>query len=153
MRTLIPLFAATMMGCGTVGLEAFDTGGEGSPLLGVDPDGDLSFGRVSPAKEKSAVEEVLLYSAGDTTLAIVDVYLNESSSGAYTVRNDLPLPLLLQPGGEFPVEVRFAPFAVGSFSGELVVLFDNGTEEGESARIPIVGQGCEDPDQTGSCAD
>ncbi len=153
MRNLIPFLLAATMGCGTVGLESFDSGGGGSPLLGIDPTGDLSFGRVSPSIEKSALEEVLLYSAGEATLAIVDVYLDESSSGAYSMRSDLPLPLRLEPGREFPVEVRFSPYAVGSFSGELVVLFDNGTEEGESVRVPVVGSGCDDPDETGVCSD
>ena len=67
------------------------------------------------------------------------------------VRAYLPLPLRLEPGLEFPVELRFTPYAVGTFSGELVVLYDDGTAEGESVRIPISGQGCDDPDETGSC--
>ena len=151
MRTTSILLLSTMLGCADVGLSRFDSGVPASAELGVDPDGEVLFGRVSPAIDKSALEEVVLYSAGGSTLAIVDVYLDESSSGAYSMRDDLPLPLRLAPGLEFPVELRFTPYAVGTFSGELVVLFDNGTPEGESVRIPITGEGCEDPDETGSC--
>jgi hypothetical protein len=153
MRILIPLLIAMTIGCGDMGLAQFDSGALGQPALGVDPEGDIRFGRVSPSIPKSALEEVVLYSAGDSTLAIVDVYLDESSSGAYALRDDLPLPLRLEPGREFPVELRFAPYAQGNFAGELVVLFDDGTAEGESVRIPVHGEGCSDPDETGSCRD
>jgi len=151
MRALLSIIFVAGMGCGTVGLQPFDTGGVGTAALGMEPSGDLRFGRVSPAISKSVLEELLLYSAGDTTLAIVDVYLDESTSGAFSMRNDLPLPLRLEPGREFPVELRFAPFAVGSYAGELVVLVDDGTPEGEQVRIDISGQGCEDPEETGNC--
>jgi|GEM_PF-3101006 len=149
---LFMLFIAAI-GCGPLGLERMDTGASGAAELGVEPEGNVRFGKVSPSTEKSVVEEILLYSAGNGTLAIVDVYLDDSSSGAYSMRGDLPLPVRLTPGSEFPVQVRFSPYAVGTFSGELVVLFDDGTEEGESVRISIVGEGCADPDETGSCSD
>jgi len=153
MRCLTSLLFAFSLGCGDIGLVRFDSGGIGLSELGVDPEGDLRFGRVSPSISKSALEQLVLYSAGDNTLAIVDVYLDESTSGAYSVRDDLPLPIRLEPGREFPVEIRFSPFAVGTFAGELVVLYDNGTAEGESVRVPIRGEGCQDPDETGGCVD
>jgi hypothetical protein len=152
MRFFNPLLIIATMGCADMGLSRFDSGVAGIPELGVAPEGDLQFGRVSPSIPKSALQELTLYSAGDATLAIVDVYLDDSSSGAYSVRSDLPLPLRLEPGREFPLEVRFVPFAVGTFAAELVVLFDDGTAEGESYRIPIKGEGCQDAEQTGTCS-
>ena len=55
MRILISFLLAFSTGCGGVGLARFDSGASGSAALGVDPEGDIRFGRVSPAIEKSVL--------------------------------------------------------------------------------------------------
>jgi len=138
-------------GCGTMGLGVMDTGEVSVASLGVDPMGDIDFGRVSPAKPKSELQDVVLYADGEGTLVIVDVYLGSATSDAFSMRQDLPLPIRLEDNGEFPVQVRFMPFATGAYAGELIVLMDNGTPEGEEIYLNITGRGCDDPSETGAC--
>lgn len=150
---LLTLTLALSTACGGVGLTRFDSGQSDSMKLGVDPEGEIRFGQVSAALNKSVVEEVVLYSAGSTTLTIIDVYLDESSSSAYSIGGSLPLPVRLEPGRDFPLQLRFRPDEAGSHSAGLVILIEDGSETGESTRIEVVGQGCEDPSGSGSCED
>lgn len=147
------LVMSLLSGCGSMGLSTGDTGVTAIASLGVDPTGDVDFGRVSPAKDKSDLEDVILFAEGLGTLNVVDVYLSNASSGAFTMRNNLPLPMRLHDGEEFPVQVRFLPYTTGSFEGELVVLVDDGTAQGTEVTVPLLGWGCQDPDQTGTCTE
>lgn len=147
------LIVSLLSGCGSMGLSTGDTGIKTVANLGVDPTGDVDFGRVSPAKDKSDLEDVILFADGLGTLNVVDVYLSNASSGAFTMRNNLPLPMRLHDGEEFPVQVRFLPYTTGAFTGALVVLVDDGTAEGTEVTVPLLGWGCQDPDQTGACTE
>jgi hypothetical protein len=151
MRPVLTILTFLIGGCGSMGLDITDTGDTPLALLGVDPMGDIDFGRVSPAKPKSALQDVVLYAQGEGTLAIVDVYLSNVTSEAFTMRNNLPLPIRLDADGEFPVQVRFLPYAAGAYAGEMVVLVDDGSAEGEEIFLPLTGRGCDDPDETGYC--
>ena len=126
MRNLLLILGLSISGCGSYGLQVFDTGGASS-TLGIDPMGGIEFGEHSPALEKSVRKEVVLWVDGDAPLAIVDVYLEGASSDAFSISDELPLPIRLQPEGDFPLQLRFAPYAKGSFRGELVILIDDGT--------------------------
>ncbi len=140
------------MGCGTVGLSSYDTAISADDIsLGVDPRGNIEFGQVSPAKSKSEIQDIVLYAQGEGLLNIVDVYLSDASSSSFTMRQNLPLPMRMEEGSEFPVQVRFLPVATGMFSGELVILLDDGSAEGDEVYLPLSGKGCDDPDETGAC--
>ena len=131
--------------CEDVGLAEYNYETDGA-LLSIDPLGDVEFARTDP-EETGAYEEVLLWAAGDEVVPIIDVFLEDYSSSAFDIRGDLPLPLLLEPGAEFPVEVTFEPYAVGQFTGAIVVQVDVEGEVVELSRR-LVGQGC-DPEGNG----
>ena len=152
MRTQLSVLALMTMGCGTMGLSSYDTAvGAEDITLGVDPRGNIEFGRVSPSKSKSELQDVVLYAQGEGMLNIVDVYLSDSSSTSFSMRQNLPLPMRMEDGEEFPVQVRFLPSTVGMFTGELVILLDDGSPEGDEVYLPLSGKGCEDPGETGAC--
>jgi hypothetical protein len=150
MRNLLLILSLSLSGCGAYGLQVFDTGGASS-TLGIDPMGEIEFGEHSPALEKSVRKEVVLWVDGAVPLAIVDAYLEGSSSDAFSISDELPLPIRLQPGGDFPLQLRFAPHATGTYRGELVILIDDGTEEGAYIHRSIHGTGCDDPALSGDC--
>jgi len=130
-------------GCGTYGLEPTDTGGIPSSL-GIDPFGEIDFGEHSTNANKSARKDILLFVDGDQPLAIIDVFLEGGDSTIFSIPPDLPIPILLQPGSDFPVSLGFSPDSTGSFRGEMTVLIDDGTSEGAYINRPIVGVGCEE---------
>jgi hypothetical protein len=145
MRILLFALAAAVTGCGTYGLEATDTGAMVSSL-GIDPFGEIDFGEHELAAAKSARTDVVLFVDGEQPLAIIDVFLEGGNSDIFRLPDDLPLPILLKPGTDFPVSLRFSPDATGTFRGELTVMIDDGTDEGAYINRPIVGEGCSESD-------
>ena len=141
MRTLIFVLGFLTTGCGTYGLEPSDTGMLPS-ALGIDPFGEIDFGQHSPNASRSARKDVVLFVDGEQQLAIIDIFLEGGESEIFSLPPDLPLPILLQPGIQFPVSMRFAPSSTGTFRGELTVMIDDGTEEGAYINRPVVGEGC-----------
>lgn len=142
MRLFLIALTFALTGCGSIGLDVMDTGGMDS-ILGVDPAGQIDFGQHNASAEKAARKDIVLWVDGGQPLAIVDVYLDETSDSSFWMSSDLPLPIRLSPDMEFPVEVRFNPGDTGTHRGELVVLLDDGTTEGAYVRRPIVGEGCD----------
>ncbi len=142
MRLLFIALTFALTGCGSIGLDVMDTGGMNS-ILGVDPAGQIDFGQHNASATKAARKDVVLWVDGGQPLAIVDVYLDETSDSSFSMSNDLPLPIRLSSDMEFPVEVRFNPGDTGTHRGELVILLDDGTTEGAYVRRPIVGVGCD----------
>lgn len=145
MRTLLFTLAFLATGCGTYGLDATDTGGMASSL-GIDPFGEIDFGKHDLDAPKSARKDVVLFVDGDQPLAIIDVFLEGGNSEIFRLPEDLPLPILLQPGTDFPISLRFSPTSGGTFRGELTVMIDDGTEAGAFINRPISGEGCSDTD-------
>ena len=143
MRTLIFTLGMAVTGCGTYGLEPTDTGMMPSSL-GIDPFGEIDFGEHDPSANKSARQEIVMFVDGEQQLAIIDVFLEGGESEIFSLPPDLPLPILLQPGMQFPVSLRFDPNAPGTFRGELTVMIDDGTEAGAYINRPLVGEGCEE---------
>jgi hypothetical protein len=141
------LLLGAVAGCGSMGLEY--SGDLLGPVLTLDPAGDLYFPDTSPEAE-SAVLTLTLGSAGDEAVSLVDVYVDENSSVAFWLRDDLPVPLRLEPGDSFQVDVHFSPYAVGQFSGTLVIDQDN---QGTRALIErgLSGAGCVDDNLDGAC--
>ena len=130
--------------CGNVGLDALnsDTGAlSAGAVLEIVPTGEIYFGEHSP-DSPSAFQDITLKSTGDSQIAIIDVYLDDMTSQAFQfASDDLPLPLRLQPGKDFPVTVSFSPYAVGQFTGTFVVELDEGGDPAEHTR-PLRGDGC-----------
>jgi len=141
MRLFLIALIFALTGCGSIGLDIMDTGGMNS-ILGVDPAGQIDFGQRNASATKAARKDIVLWVDGGQPLAIVDVYLDETSDSSFWMSSDLPLPIRLSPDMEFPVEVRFNPGDTGTYRGELVVLLDDGTTEGAYVRRPLVGEGC-----------
>jgi hypothetical protein len=150
MHKLLLILSLSLTGCGTYGLQVFDTGSFSSTLV-IDPEGEIQFGEHSSALEKPVRKEVVLWVDGEDPLAIVDVYLDGSSSEVFGLSDDLPLPIRLHPAGSFPLQLKFLPSAAGSYRGELVVLVDDGTEDGAYIHRSIQGLGCDDSGQSGDC--
>ena len=149
MRTLLP---ALMMltGCDDVGLDPHAAALIG-PILEVAPAGDIAFGGAS-FEGGSSTQMLSLLSTGDKDLVVLDVYYDEETPLAFSMDNDLPLPLKLPPGEEFPVMLRFTPEEIGSFNGWVLVVVEaaDGSERELSRRV--IGQGC-DPDYAeGECS-
>ena len=78
------------------------------------------------------------------------VYLADDTSQAFSISDTLPLPLSLEPGAAFPVNVSFDPSAVGQYTGYMVVVVDDGYGEMEVERA-VTGRGCADYDDDGVC--
>lgn len=95
--------------------------------------------------------ELVIISAGDSSLAVHDLYLGGLDAEAFLVP-DLPLPIMLPPGNEFPVRLYFEPDAEGQFSADLTVVTAGNLEEVEVSRR-LVGNGCWDGDDDGVCDD
>jgi hypothetical protein len=145
MRTLLFIIAASFIGCGTYGLEATDTGAMTSSL-GIDPLGEIDFGGHDLNADKSARKDVVMFVDGEQPLAIIDIFLEGGNSEIFKLSEELPLPIMLQPGVDFPVSIRFSPHASGTFRGELTVMIDDGTTEGAYINRPLVGEGCTESD-------
>lgn len=143
---LLALVAGGLAGC--TGLTAYnrDTGIQG-PALEVDPAGGLDFGFQKPSEDPTQ-REVTLSSVGSENVRIIDIYLDDLSSTAFTVYNyaELPLPKPLKPGDEFAFKITFAPYGVGPYSGTLQVKIDpGGGEDFEYKEVALSGEGCDPP--------
>ncbi|MFZ5480413.1 MAG: hypothetical protein ACOZNI_26860 [Myxococcota bacterium] len=135
-----------LIGCGGVGLDQYAVDALG-PLVGTDPDGEVSFGDHVP-DARSQATEVSVLSIGDEDAYVADVWVESNTDGVFFVPNDLPFPQMMEPGAEVPVTIRFAPTAVGTFHGVLVIEIG---EEGTILERMLVGQGCRDTDDDGAC--
>lgn len=148
MKQLLVLAGLFAAGCGQVGLEPLVlTSSDG--VLEIDHSGGIAFGNVSPAADP-VTEEVQLLAAGDFTIRVTGVYLDDDTSQAFSISDTLPLPLSLEPGAAFPVNVSFDPSAVGQYTGYMVVVVDDGYGEMEVERA-VTGRGCADYDDDGVC--
>jgi hypothetical protein len=134
-----------LVGCGGVGLDQLAADALG-PLVATDPDGDIQFGDHVP-DARSMSHEVSVLSTGDESVYVADVWVETNTEGVFYVPNELPFPQLLDPGAEIPVTIRFAPTAVGTFHGALVIEVEDGT----ILERMLVGQGCRDTDRDEAC--
>ena len=142
MRSSLIMLVALVTGCGTVGLAPSDTGLAASELL-IDPYGEIDFGEHSINADKSALMDITLIVDGEKPLAILDMSLDGEDAEHFILPTDLPLPIPLQPGIDFPVSLRFSPDHVGLFMGELNIIIDDGSPENATLNRRIVGEGCD----------
>jgi len=149
------LVPALLVGCEDVGLTAYNDTGDlavsAEERMDVSPAEAIDFGMVA-TNGNSSVEELVLTNTGTTVLPLIDVYMDEFTSQAYYIGDDLPLPLRLQPGAAFTLDVYFKPYAVGEFSGGLILE----VEDAEGLAVverDLKGLGCEDgqPQSQGGC--
>ena len=149
------LAPALLVGCEDVGLVAYNDTGDAAvsaeQRMEVSPADAIDFGMVSTTGS-SSVEELVLTNTGTSVLPVIDVYMDEFTSQAYYIGDDLPLPLRLQPGAAFSLDVYFKPYAVGEFSGGLVIEVEDAQELAKVER-DLKGLGCEDgqPQAQGGC--
>ncbi len=135
-----------LVGCGGVGLDMY-AGDVLGPLVATDPDGDVQFGDHVP-DARSMANDVRVISAGDESVYVADAWVESNTEGVFFLPNELPFPQMLDPGVEIPVTIRFAPTAVGTFHGALVIEVGN---DGTLLERMLVGQGCRDQDDDGEC--
>ena len=142
MRTFLVIVGMLATGCGTVGLVPSDTGAPTSTIE-IDPYGQIDFGAHSINAAKSARMDITLFVQGESPVGILDIVLDGSDADLFVLPPELPLPMRLQPGIDFPLSLRFSPEEVGSFLGEFKVIIDDGTPDGALIHRPIMGDGCE----------
>ena len=146
MRAVVMI--ALLPGCGDMGLNTLVLD-EGEAVLQVDPEGDIAFGGVAYSSGEGS-EIMLLRSVGGAALVVLDVYLQEGTPQAFAVGDALPLPLILESGEDFPVEITFSPDAMGAYNGWVEVVVDSDTGEKFVTRR-ILGQGCDPETAAGTC--
>lgn len=148
------LLAAALVGCGSPGLEPMagdvDGAAGGTARLKLTPSAALEFGQRSPAASPKTLD-VELSVEGAGTVRVVDIYLDATTSRAFSLVNEPDLPLVLEGGGrKSKVKVEFAPYAMGSYFGDLVVTM---VEDGEERELTVAleGEGCADSNADGRC--
>jgi len=134
------------LGCGGVGLDQIAADNtEPSEYLDITPEGMIDFGSHLVNDDPPLPNKTVVLSGdGEGQLAIIDVWLQDSASGTFKLPEELPLPLIIKPGGEFKVKLRFGPTEVTSYTGELNIMYDDGTSEGAVVSRPLTGSGCAD---------
>ena len=142
MRNLITIVAMLSVGCGTMGLSPSDTGA-GASSIEIDPYGEIDFGEHNINASKSARMDITLFVQGDRPVGILDIVLDGDDADLFILPEDLPVPMRLQPGIDFPFALRFSPEEAGSFRGEFKVMIDDGTPDGSFIQRPVMGEGCE----------
>jgi hypothetical protein len=154
MKTLLPLLALPLLlvACADegYGLEGADELGEElGARIELSPEESVQFPPTSIAGVGES--EIVITSSGDQPLAVHDIYLGGLDAENFEVP-DLPLPIMLEPGHEFPVRLFFAPDAEGQYSADLTVVTAGNLEEVEVSRR-LIGSGCWDGDEDGVCDD
>lgn len=139
-------FILLLAGCGQVGMdETVDS--DPHAYLTLDPNGEISFGKVSPHGH-SEEEQVTLTANGDSSLGVQDVWIESKPKDVFYFESDLPFPKNLHPGDSVPLTIRFRPDSTGSFKGTLIIEREDGT----LIERNLTGSGCNDGDQDGDCS-
>jgi hypothetical protein len=132
----VPLFSLLLglLGCG---LETYNEDSAIGPRFELLPEGELSFQRV-PA-DKATQSTLTVLSTGDERMVIDAVALSGPHADRFALPTELPLPISLAPGAEFPINISFEPTAAGQFSALVEVT----PIVGPVLTRRIVGQACE----------
>lgn len=121
--------------CAPVGLEQLNGNDDVTSVPALTPDSTISFGEI-PAGD-SSTRTLTVTPSGDTPISIRGVYFDDNTADAFE-REDLDLPIGLQPGEEAAISLYFYPDEIGTFNGYIVV-FDG--ERQLSRRV--VGFACD----------
>ena len=142
----------TLSACGSPGLEStVDTLTLDAPpgTLHIQPAGLYDCGRLSPEAPRER-GELLMTIDGGTPVRVTGLYLDATTSSAFTLPEELPLPVELGPGDEAVVGLYFEPYAAGEYFGDVVVVM---VEDGQERELTLAleGEGCPDADADGTC--
>jgi hypothetical protein len=141
------LLLATLVGfgCGGIGLQPFNTGGD-EPSLLVQPSEELVFDARPPGTGSSEAS-VTIQSATSAVVIIESVEIQGENAGAFSL-GDRWTPRQLRPGAELTVVLGFRPPTIGNFSAELVIV---GANTGGSVTRDLRGVGCPDQNTDNLC--
>jgi len=137
-----------LAGCNQVGLEE---AGKDVSLAGavveVYPDGDISFGGVSP-HEQVVEQTVIFRSTGDEAAIVQKIFFDEDAEGVFTLV-DNPAPFRLEAGAALTLKVEFDPETRKEYNGAMEVeIRGEGTAWLERR---VLGSGCRDDNHDGVC--
>ncbi len=132
-------------GCGGIGLQPFNSGGD-DPTLLVQPNEELVFDARPPGTGSSEAS-VTLQSATSAVVIVESIEIQGENAGAFSL-GDLSLPRALRPGAEITAVLGFRPPNVGNFVAELVIV---GANTGGSVTRDLRGEGCPDQDTDNLC--
>jgi hypothetical protein len=137
-----------LAGCRQVGLEQAgkDVSVAGA-VVEVFPDGDISFGGVSP-HDRVGEQTVIFRSTGDEDAIVQKIFFDEEGEGVFTL-SDNPAPVRLAAGEALTLKVEFDPETRKEYSGAMEVeIRGSGTAWVERR---VVGSGCRDDNHDGVC--
>ena len=123
------------------GLEPLNTSIEST--LEVDPEGDISFGRIPAGAE--AGRQLTLHAIGGSPLSIDEVYLSDAAQGAFSMEA-MTAPFGVMANESVVVELFFQPDEVGSFSGHVYI-----SEGGRERSRRLIGHACAPSNNSDGC--
>lgn len=142
----------SFIACSDFGLDQFEGDAAASGALAeLSPDDAVTFPPTSAYSDYGGESEIVIYSAGSRALAIHDIYIDGLDAENF-VLPDLPLPIMLDPGYEFPARIYFEPDAQGAYSADITVVTAGNAEEISVGRR-LMGDGCYDRELDGVCDD
>lgn len=136
------LVLLTVLGCG---LEPYNQDSAIGPRFELMPEGELIFEQVPADKATTATLTVL--STGDERVEIDSVVLSGPGADLFVLPAELPLPMGLPPGVEFPINISFQPTVQGQFSALVEVT----PRSGPTLSRRIVAQACPSQNGNNSC--
>ena len=141
-----------LLACAGFGLDQYEAdAGVAGALAELTPQESVQFPPTSAHSDYGGESEIVIYSAGDKPLAVHDIYIDGLDSENFELP-DLPLPIMLEPGFEFPARIYFLPDAQGSYSADITVVTAGNLEEVTVSRR-LMGDGCYDRELDGICDD
>ena len=144
--TLLGFFL--LVGCRQVGLEE---AGKDVAIAGgvvdVYPDGDISFGGISP-HDRVAQQAVIFRSTGDEAAIVQKIFFNEASEHVFALV-DNPAPFRLDVGESRTLQVEFDPETRKDYSGAMEVEIRGDSTVWLERRVE--GSGCRDDNHDGVC--
>ncbi|MCP4807894.1 MAG: hypothetical protein GY884_21330 [Proteobacteria bacterium] len=142
------LFALTA--CSDFGMDQHEVSIDGGARVTLEPTETVQFEPTSAFAAASSAE-LVIYSSGDAPLAVHDIFIGGVDADVFYLP-DLPLPIMLEPGYEFPARIYFEPNAESTFSADVTVTTAGNLEEVDVSRR-LIGNGCYDRGNDGTCDD
>lgn len=136
------LVLLTVLGCG---LESYNEDSAIGPRFELMPEGELVFEQVPADKATTATLTVL--SSGDQRVEIETVVLSGPGADRFALPEELPVPIGLPPGLDFPINISFQPTTQGQFSALVEVT----PRTGPPLSRRLVAQACPSQNGNNSC--
>jgi hypothetical protein len=143
--SFLTLVTLTGIGCGGIGLQPFNTGGD-DPALVVQPSEELVFDSLPPGTGSSEAT-VTMQSATSAVVIVESIEVRGENSAVFSLQ-DLSLPRALRPGATLTAVLAFRPPNIGIFTAELVIV---GANTGGSVTRDLRGVGCPDQNTDNLC--